>query len=333
MAPAVDVSALTRSLDRWEYAAWAATALVTIGVAGESVHSFTSWFKRYPWWTNKGNKASSLVLIAALALEFLTGVMTNTTSDRISQELSRQAANATLNAANLGVTVNSLQTFVQQKIEAVNNQMEKFKEIASTVNDQMTTFKRVANAQKAQADAAIASLNADKTKLDSSLAAVRQDQAELTSRLALISQLRQQIRTLTTHRVLTQQQWEALTRATTPMGPVPFDVAADHDSDSPQLAFQIASALKNAGWDWKARSDILGLHMGTLPVIGSAFITGLQVDVCDADMHTFEPAIDALHAALLTDHLDLKPIVLSDVEAKSQNDLCGVLHIVVGSRT
>lgn len=336
MAPAVDVSGLIRSLDHWEHAAWLATALVTVGVAGESVHSFTSWFKRFPWWADKGNKVSGLVLIAALALEFLTGVMTNTISDQLTKTLSKQAADATLNAANLGVTVNNVQTFVQQKEQDVSDQMVKFQGLANAVNNQMATFKRVASAQKAQAATAISSLNADKKGLDASIATIKQDEAELTSRLAAIRRLREQVHSLTTHRVLTQQQWVALTTATKQSSSVQFDVAAVHDSDSPDLAFQIGVALKNAGWDWVARNELDSLRNLTypnLPAIGGAFTTGLQVIVCDSDVHAFGPALDALHAALLSDNLDIKPIVLVDTDAKARNDKCGMLHIVVGSRT
>ena len=336
MGSAVDIPSLMKSLDNWEHAAWVATALVTVGVAGESVHSFTSWFKRFPWWADKGNKVSGLVLIAALALEFLTGVMTNTISDRVSKTLSIQAADATLNAANLGVTVNNLQMFVQQKEKDVNDQMGKFKAVADTVNDQMATFKRVASVQKTQADAAISSLAADKKGLHSSLAAVKQDRAELTSNLATISQLRQEIHTLTTHRVLTDQQFADLTRATSLFGSMQFDVAAAHDSDSPGLAVQIGLALKNAGWHWMDRPGLDSLRSLTnpdIPMIGAAYTTGLQINVCDSDVHTYGSALDALHAALLSDNLDIKPQVLPDTEAKVISDKCGMLHIVVGSRT
>ena len=329
MGSGVDIPAMMRSLKYWEYAAWVATGVVTIGVIGESLHSFTPLFKRHPWWLNKGNKVSSLVLILAIALEFLTGVWTDTTSDRIVQALSTeaataklQAATATSQAAKLGVTVDTVQAFVQQKETDATHEMEHFQKVAST--------------EQNQADAAISSLAADKEELDRSIVAVKKDQAELASSLASVDTLRQQVRVLTTHRALSAQQWEALTRATASFGPVPFDMSAMHDSDSPDLAFQIGGALKNAGWDWQARPGLDSLRNLTypnLPVIGSAFTTGLQVNLCDSDVRTLEPAVDALYAALEADNLNIKPNVLPDAQAKAQNDKCGMLHIVVGSRT
>src|SRR5258707_798679 len=96
---AVDVLALMSSLSNWETAGYVAVAAVAIGGAGESIHELTSWFKRFPWWIDKGGKTSALLLIAALAAELIIQVKTNSLSGQIIAFLSDQAGAAHERAA------------------------------------------------------------------------------------------------------------------------------------------------------------------------------------------------------------------------------------------
>lgn len=112
-----------------------------------------------------------------------------------------------------------------------------------------------------------------------------------------------------------------------------FDMAADHGSDSPSLAFQIGVALQDAGWKWDARPEILGLTFGKLPMIGSAFVTGLRIRLCQSDFSAFKPAMDAVYFAPKVAQLNITADVYPPADSVVQKEKCGMLHIVVGSRT
>jgi hypothetical protein len=98
---AVDISALMSSLWYWELAGYATLVAVAIGVAGESVHELTEWFKKSPWWKAKGGIASALLLIAALAAEVVTQIKTSGISGQTIAFLSDQAAETRERAAGL----------------------------------------------------------------------------------------------------------------------------------------------------------------------------------------------------------------------------------------
>jgi hypothetical protein len=74
-AQSVDISASISTLGNWELAGYAALAIVIIGVVGESVHEFTSWFGST--WRAKGGKAAALVLVAGRAGEGIAEVEVN----------------------------------------------------------------------------------------------------------------------------------------------------------------------------------------------------------------------------------------------------------------
>jgi hypothetical protein len=94
-----DISSLTWASEWWEVAGYIATALVLIGVAGESVCQLTEWIKST---SRKHNveKVSALVLIAALAGEILTQVESNNSNSLIVGVLNKQTVELqTQNAA------------------------------------------------------------------------------------------------------------------------------------------------------------------------------------------------------------------------------------------
>jgi len=100
MAADLDLSALMSSLSCWEYAGYAGLAIVIIGVVGEGVHDFTTWFSN-TWWSTKGGRLSVLVLIAGLAIEGVTQVKANSLSGQIIAFLGEQAATTRERAATL----------------------------------------------------------------------------------------------------------------------------------------------------------------------------------------------------------------------------------------
>jgi hypothetical protein len=92
VASAEDLRALTISLSRWEIAGYCSLAAVAIGVIGEAIHDFSSWFKSAPWWRDKGNRASTLLLIVALVAELVIQVKTNGISGQKIAFLENEAA-------------------------------------------------------------------------------------------------------------------------------------------------------------------------------------------------------------------------------------------------
>jgi hypothetical protein len=101
MVSAEDLNALSSSLSHWEFAGYVAVAAVAIGVAGEVIHDFLDWFKSLDWWRTKGNKASALLLIAALVAELVIQVRTNSISGRVIALLEEQAAETRERAAHI----------------------------------------------------------------------------------------------------------------------------------------------------------------------------------------------------------------------------------------
>jgi hypothetical protein len=81
---------LVSKLAAWEVAGYVSIAAVAIGVIGETIHEFTSWFRKVLWWRDEGGKASALLLIAALAAELLILVKVNSTSGLIIAFLDEQ---------------------------------------------------------------------------------------------------------------------------------------------------------------------------------------------------------------------------------------------------
>ena len=96
---ASDVSSLGRALSRWEVAEYVFAGLVTVACAGEYLADFKDWF-------TGGDKAkkdrlakrSTLLLIAALALELTCLVKTNSLSGQLIGSLDEKAGAADIKA-------------------------------------------------------------------------------------------------------------------------------------------------------------------------------------------------------------------------------------------
>jgi hypothetical protein len=100
---ASEVASLTATIDIWEYAEYACTALVALACFGEYVADFTELWKRSGFWKCFGPlehrkdqvaKFSTLVLIGALAGELLCVVVTNQLSGKLVGALGDRAEEA-----------------------------------------------------------------------------------------------------------------------------------------------------------------------------------------------------------------------------------------------
>src|SRR5712664_1903758 len=92
---ASDVSSLATSLSRWELAEYISAGLVTIGCIGEYVAEFTDWLTSgVRERKERLAKRSTLLLIAALSLEVVCLVKTNSLSGMLIGSLSEKAEKA-----------------------------------------------------------------------------------------------------------------------------------------------------------------------------------------------------------------------------------------------
>jgi len=92
---AEDVGSLSRALSVWEYAEYCFTALVVVACVGEYIADFTDWFTG----GEKEHKehlarVSTVILVAALALELTCLVKTNSLSGRVIGSLGDKAEHA-----------------------------------------------------------------------------------------------------------------------------------------------------------------------------------------------------------------------------------------------
>jgi hypothetical protein len=88
-----DIPALNSSLRFWGWVGYVATALVFIGVVGESIVELTSWVKSPLRKTTIG-KVSALLLILGLATELTSGFKISQITDEITAILNKEAGEA-----------------------------------------------------------------------------------------------------------------------------------------------------------------------------------------------------------------------------------------------
>jgi hypothetical protein len=294
---------------------FAATLIVVIGLIGEYRED-----KKGSWWAPHAFLAEMFVLAGVAGELFFEGgafwysLKLHALDETVITKAQTDASSAVREAARLGVTYKNLDSTVEAQKESVDKAVGEIKDSGKTLT--AARDETVSSASKVQA----------------SLDAAREAQNELVASVSTISELRQQIHDLTTKRVLTEQQVKDLTKLASQFAKVQFDMAANHDSDSPYLSMQIGVALKNAGWEWVSRTALDSLHFGDLPNIGSAFTTGLQVHLCKSKESSLAPAVNAVYTSLKIDGFDLMHDIFPDNNATSRNEDCGVMHLVVGSR-
>ena len=96
------ISELTSAALEWERAGYFAALIVAVGCLGEYIHEIKDApIKTGSWWVRNGGKISARVLIAALVVEVLMQVKTNTVNGQISDLRSRQTAEVNKAAAAL----------------------------------------------------------------------------------------------------------------------------------------------------------------------------------------------------------------------------------------
>jgi hypothetical protein len=85
----MDIAALSDEASLWEMVGYFSAAVVTIGVAGESVTELTNWIK--PGWVRRYvERASVLILLLGLTFEILAQVQANSKNSLIIELLEQQ---------------------------------------------------------------------------------------------------------------------------------------------------------------------------------------------------------------------------------------------------
>jgi hypothetical protein len=248
MVTPLEVEALSKSLGRWEMAEYVFAGLVTIACAGEYIAEFTDWWSRGVEDRKiKLSKASTLLLVFALAFELLCLVRTSEISGRIIGSLAERAGIAEQKAAE---AINSAVAIVGKFGDLQSFVATKEKEL----DTQFGAFKRFADGEKKRTEAVIAELNSDRQKLDKSRTEAVAAANEATDALAAVNAARRP-------RTLNADQQRRITDAMSMWTTIPGSEGKlqqiavypiNQFIESLSLANQIAAALgqkPGAGWD------------------------------------------------------------------------------------
>ena len=241
---AMEISSLTTnaaiaSLSNWEVAGYLAVACVIVGVIGESVHEFTSWFKQYSCWESFGGKVSAFFLILALAGELLTQIQTNIASGQIIAFLNNEAAQANKSTKDLSDKFGDLNKFVQVKSAEIDLAKDKLKEGKDAFD-------------KAHSDALEAANNAKSSLAEVTTLVSKENvlQEQLKKQLSEEKRSFEETKKAINPRLLTDPQKLTLTTflRDKPKGKLTI-YAYNGAFDSKFYSDQIAEAVKVAGWD------------------------------------------------------------------------------------
>lgn len=91
------------------------------------------------WWKSNGGKASALFLIVALAVEMLSVIKVNILSGKIIAALNDEAAQAVKRAGELGVSVDTVTTFVRGKTDELDKAVASLNVATARVADRDLT--------------------------------------------------------------------------------------------------------------------------------------------------------------------------------------------------
>jgi hypothetical protein len=151
MFAATDVSSLSTQLSRWEVAEYISAFFVAVACAGEGIADFTKWFTGgVKERKERLAKASTLLLIASLAIELVCLVKTNSLSGQLIGSLAdkaeaadREARTALQNSSTAETEASTAKTDASSALT-----------IASGARQEAATFKEeIKAAKKAAADA------------------------------------------------------------------------------------------------------------------------------------------------------------------------------------
>lgn len=268
------------------YAEWA-TIVVAIGVFIELGALFV--FSRTMPPAEKAVLVFATALITAGCIgEYIFGSRANHAATSLQQASDRTvaalkteqekdhkiAAQAAAHAADLGVTVNNLRTFVTQK--------------EKDADEQLAAFKKFADDEKSQTTNLIAQLNGDKVSLDKARDDAQTAANEAERTLAIMAAALK-------GRDLTPAQQTDFKQRLEPLAPLRVDIFTFGDSQEiAAFARKLAETLEIAGWKPKIWSVFSGASFG---------VTGVPIV---ARTETADKAAKALVEALIAANVSAK---------------------------
>ncbi len=222
-----------------------------------------------------------------------------------------KAQSAVAAAAKLGVSFGNLDQFVKdktKKIDAATDELKRETKNLSNAHDE--ALKAAQEAKKVL------------TKMETNLKALQD--------------MQQQVNDLTIDRTICVP---CVTEKIKSFGKIPFIFIVAEDHESGGLVFQIATALENAGWDWKPwDSSDHALHIGE-NITGKPFmltqnsLRGISIQVASADLKILKKPAESLFSALKSEGLkNASWCEINDADMKSETKIYGVIHIFIGTK-
>lgn len=206
--------------------------------------------------------------------------------------------------------------------------------VVAQTNEKVEALKATAADQKARSDVIIASLTAKQKEVETTIEAAKKDEAELAASANTITELRQQIKYLTTPRILTDEQISALATTLSAYPKTPFDLFVAQDSDSENLAAQIGILLEKAGWIWKvapALGDIVFTIAGK-PNISFVSVQGIKVIIAESSRPALAiPSLLLWHGLADDDGFRVDGGTEADSKMNPKFDRA-IIHVFVGSK-
>ena len=146
--------------------------------------------------------------------------------------------------------------------------------------------------------------------------------------------MQQAMHDLITPRVLSPAQIDALKKELKDFPNTPFDLAVTDDPDARNLVMQIGELLKDAGWSWKAASNMGNAVVFTMkdrPQVAVVSAYGLSIELAISVKPTLEkPAVTLLNG-LLRSGIKATATAAPDDKFLSEMDKNNI-HIFVGKR-
>jgi hypothetical protein len=333
---ASDVSSLAKSLSRWEIAEYVFAGLVTVACAGEYVADFKDWFTG----GDKAKKerlakASTLLLIGALALELTCLVKTNSLSGQLIGSLDQKAgeADAKANTA-LGTSATAL-TRSADAIADSSTALSRAKDALAKAGKAAASLGKAEDeADKAQTASSSALTLAREARqeadsFEQDIVSAKKQAAEAESHLA--EALRQttaateELNRLKTARSLSEEQQARIVSKIKPFHETPFDLWVTPDSDSTAIMELTDSMLRSAGWTFKSTEELIVYDSKA----GLITASGVSVHV-PTEHPEWRSAVIALRDALAAEGIPTTAFAdTADAEKEAKRDR---IHVMIGSK-
>lgn len=300
-----DISALGSVLRFWDWFGYASTALVFIGVIGESVVELTNWVK-LPERKRRIGKASALVLILGLAGELISGFKISGITGEITASLNKEAGDARRDANQAKAQSDSFQA-------AIANANARAKSAEA----------QVASANAASRDAVAKVANADARIAEANRVAAEANQIAESERLARVK-----IEERLAGWSLEPEAQARLTDRLKPFAKTPFDLSVN--PAEARFMEILDGILTKAGWSRQqpkpsgpSRPGFLNIPILVDGKAGMSTASGISVGVAQERFKDFKAAAESLVSGLIAEGIPVELLQSADPSA---------IHIVIGNR-